>query len=265
MAIDKSAVESAIRNAVSVASGLPLTKVIIPRQDAPRPAKPYCTVDLQTTVTPFTANESTHRSAIFLLTVRTTVTGFVHRLKIFDTLFEYTSLVTDTPTTVAAALVALVNASALDVTAAVVVGAQYSLTSDDLDVMLFVQADVRQSIDSGDGTDSELEVQITVSLQFYGDGSYELAAATKHRIRLQDAHDAMEVGGVVLFRALDVLNAPELTEDRWEERHVLDLYVAVVSSEVDETGTIESVDGIGTVTPDGGAPVTIPINESAFV
>jgi len=264
MALDKDAIESAIRSAVAFASGLALTKIIIARPDAPRPAKPYCTVDLQTTVTPFTADESAHRSAVFTLTVRTTANGFVHQLKIGDTLFTHTATGASTPTTVAAALVALVNASAIAVTAAVIAGAQYSLTSDDLDIMLFVLADERQSIDSGDGTDSTMENQITVALQFYGNDSYELATATKHRIRLQTAHDALEVGGVRFFRALDVLNAPELTEETWEERHVLDLYVAVVSAELDNTGTIESVDGIGTVTPDGGAQVTIPIDVSAL-
>lgn len=264
MAIDVAAIKQAIRTAVSVASGLVLTKVIIPRQSDPRPVKPYITVDLQTSATPYTADLSKVESIVYDLTVLTTANGFVHFVKIGDTVFEHVATGLSTPTTVAAALIALVNASAIDVTGAVVAAGNYTLTSDDVDVPILVYADTRQEINSGDAQLSQLGMDITVGLLFYGETSYELATRTKHAIRLQSPHDTMADAGVALYRSGDVTPAPELLEDKWEERHSLDLFLNVISETTDESGTIESVEGTLTVTQDGQTVQTLDLDVTAL-
>jgi hypothetical protein len=87
---------------------------------------------------------------------------------------------------------------------------------------------------------------ITIELQIYGEGAYDMLEALRQKVLWQTSLDIAEQAGIAVFHRANVMNiATILDTASWEPRAMLELGFRYVLASVDQVGLIETVNATG--------------------
>ena len=258
-------IDNAVADWFALASGLAGTSVILGSTNSSdglsgiKIPKPFAVVDIAQSLRIGQDERVPDASDSLTLSVDTVLDNTDYTTTVSGIDFVIDSGVSATAASIVAALVALVTAGTLPVTATDNLDGTYLIDSNTSGLAISVFVDVNQSITKGDGESIRGIREFTASFQTFGDASFQLMSDAQANIQRIDLKVPLENVGVAIMRDEGVLDITEFIDTSWEKRASMDVFMSTSSVIREETGVIESVEGAITILkPDS----TIAVSET---